>query len=125
MSSVYLWAAYDKLAHDYYLSGFAMAYNLTFAISPSDALEFPGFAALAQVLGIATVMTEAFLGVALWSRRFRRLAFAVGFVFHAAIHALIPMMFFSYLMAALYLVFVPPESVHRLLDRLHPRSGES
>lgn len=123
VSSVYFWAAYDKLAHDHYLSGFAFAYNLTFAISPSDALDLPGLAALAQVLGIATVTTEAFLAVALWSRRLRGVAFAVGFAFHGAIHALIPMAFFSYLMAALYIVFLPPGSVHRSMDRLRSNGG--
>jgi hypothetical protein len=119
VSSVYFWAAYDKVAHDYYLRGFAMEYNLIFSLSPSDAIEFPGFHLLARVLGIGTVLTESFLAVALWIRRLRPVALVVGLAFHAAIHAAIPMGFFSFLMAALYLVFVPPDAVHRLLEAVH------
>lgn len=102
MSLVYGFAVLSKLS-PVYLSGVVLAANM----------RLPGLQAVPPVLfsllAVASVMTEAFLAVALWSKRLRALAVVVGFGFHLTIlltMRLVPdLITFGLLTAGAYLVF--------------------
>jgi hypothetical protein len=82
LSLVYGFAALAKL-NPVYLSGAVLAVNLRRAgplAVPGSLLEAPWL----QALAVASIALEAFLALALWSRRWRRAALWAGPPFHAA-----------------------------------------
>ncbi|MEX0790234.1 MAG: HTTM domain-containing protein [Actinomycetota bacterium] len=102
VSIVYGFAVLAKL-NPYFLSGLVLRTNMQ--IPGIDRL--PGWIFL--LLAVASLATEAFLGVAFWSRRLRFLAFVVGVAFHltilATMRVLPDLLTFSLLMASAYLAF--------------------
>jgi hypothetical protein len=70
-----------------------------------------------QVLSVATIALELFVGFGLWSRRWRRGAFAAGFLFHALLLVLIGfyggLLVFGVITLAPYLLFLGDEENSR------------
>jgi hypothetical protein len=58
------------------------------------------------------------LAVGLWIPRWRNAFLALGVALHAVFYVLIPVETFSVTMFALYLAFVDPEDVDRVVDAL-------
>lgn len=117
VSSVYLWSVYSKLTPAF-MSGARMEQIFMTFYGSSAYPEWAGFHSAMLALAWITLLTEVFLAVGLWVPRTRRLAIAVGIVFHAALYYTLPVSTFSALMLLLYLTFPDPDAVHRVIEDL-------
>jgi hypothetical protein len=68
-----------------------------------------------QLMALGSLAVEAFMAAGLWLRRTRRIAFAVGMVFHVFIDLLLPVRIFSYVMIASYVVFFDAAELAKIL----------
>lgn len=107
---IYLVGALMKLGSDW-TSGFILGeafehyhgvYAKVFAVHSPAAF---------RVMALGSLAVEAFMAFGLWFRRMRRIAFAVGMIFHVAIDLLLPVRIFSYVMIASYVVFFDDEEL--------------
>jgi hypothetical protein len=117
LSTVYLWAAYDKLTPGF-LGGGRMENLFMRYYGTSDYPTFPGFHALCLLVAYGTVATEIALVFALWFRRTQRYAMLVGIAFHVGLYLTLPVATFSALVISLYLAYFDPDAVHRAIDAL-------
>jgi uncharacterized membrane protein YphA (DoxX/SURF4 family) len=118
ISAIYVWATYDKVTTPAFLTGERMQHVLLERYWRSDPAPFAGFEALCLALAIGTVIMEGALAVGLWIPRVRGPLAAVGVVFHGILYIVLPVGPFSATMAALYLAFFDPDTVHRVTARL-------
>ena len=110
LSIVYLFAALSKM-NAQYLSGFMLAANFR------KSLTFPP--AVLSAFAAGSIFVEVFLAFALWSKRLRKAAVIIGFVFHAVmVGSLDPpviaqLALFAVECLALYpLFFIPTDHAH-------------
>lgn len=116
VSVVYGFSAITKL-NDEFLTGRVLA-----GVLHGGVISFPETLRTPRFLGtiaVATVLVEAFLALALWSRRLRTIGFVLGFGLHASIPLLMAdsfeLLVFSLLMVSTYPLFArvrmgrPPE----------------
>ncbi|MGI9034387.1 MAG: HTTM domain-containing protein [Acidimicrobiales bacterium] len=82
---------------------------------------------MSNLLTYGTLATELALGTLVWNRRLRPWVLCLGVGFHLAIDYMLRVGFFSYGMLVLYLAFIPPETMDRLVlrvaERVQRRSG--
>lgn len=123
VSSVYLWGLQSK-ANPAFVSGARIEQLYMHFYGTSD-LPGGAFHATAVFISWFTIVTELALGVGLWFPRFHRILIPVGVVFHLLLYYLLPVYTFSALMLLLYLAFVPPETVHRVIDDQVERPRQS
>ncbi len=77
-----------------------------------------------QVAAIGSVMFEYTLSFGLWIPRWKRWLIPIGLAFHGLIYLTMPVMVFTVTVWLLYLLFLPPDAVHRAIDRLSGASQE-
>lgn len=116
-SAVYLWGAIDK-THAGWLQGDRMEHIWMYFYFGSDTPESPLFGAAALAVGAGTVIFEYAVAIGLWLRRWQLGFMAAGVVFHAVIYFTTPVATFSVTMFVLYLVYLPTERVHEIIDDL-------
>jgi hypothetical protein len=78
---------------------------------------------LGTILTLLAVLTEAFVGLGVWWRRTRSLALLAGIALHAGIAFTMEIGFFSLVMVASYIAFVPSSTLERLLNRFRHRAA--
>lgn len=113
VSLVYLWAAAAKL-DPAYLEGHVLRHLIGRWLAAND-LPVPAADAGWIALAAATIAVEVFLAVALWSRRLRPAAIAVGIAFHLSIAVTLGIWAFSLATIASYLLFLDPATIERPL----------
>jgi hypothetical protein len=135
----YLSAALHKMSTDLWWDGSAVSYALR--MDDIHRLHFADFVsesvALTGALTYGTMFVELALAVLIWNRRLRPWVLVLGIGLHLGIDSSIMVGYFSYLMLAGYLAFVPPETMSRVviamrdwvrrlsLALMRRRSGES
>jgi hypothetical protein len=125
----YFWSATDKSSAAF-LSGERMEAIFMHNLLGSDYPSFPGFHELVVLISIGTVVLEFVLPFVLWVYRWQKVFIPLGLMVHALFYVLIPVKTFSVLMFVLYIAYLHPESVHRVLgmagagDRSRGHPGE-
>lgn len=117
ISQVYFWSAYHK-SSSAFLSGERLEHLFMNFYFGSDYPAIPFFHQSMMVLAAATVFLEYFLSVGLWIPQFRNLCLFSAFAFHALIYYLFPVKAYSVTMFLLLIIFLPPEMIHRAINRL-------
>jgi hypothetical protein len=117
VSVMYVVAAATKLAGAHWRDGTAVSYPLrlpamTRVRLPSELTASP---LAAHVLTWGVVGTELAIGLLVWSRRARPWVLGAGILLHLGIELTLRVGFFSWIVLASYLAFVPPERAERLL----------
>ena len=121
LSAVYFWGAIDK-TYPGYLSGERMQHYILYWHLGSSYPRSPLFAPLVQVTAIGSVLFEYVLAIGLWVRRWQRWLMPAAIVFHGVIYFTMPVLTFTVTTWLLYLLFLPPDAMHRTIDEL---SGHS
>ena len=123
LSIVYLFAVQAKLAGQPWLNGTAVSYVLR--VEDMKRIPAPEWlAANALAMNAATwsvLAIELSVGILVWFPRFRPWVLAAGVLMHTMIDLSIQIGIFSYAMLVLYLVWVSPQTVKSLPDRLSRR----
>lgn len=117
VSVLYLATAYDKLTPAF-LSGARLQHHFMYLYLGSNYPDGSWYAALCQVLAVATVALELALGVGLWIPRARPVLIPLGMLFHGILFVTLPVSTFSLTMWLLYLAFLDPAAVHRFVDQM-------
>jgi uncharacterized membrane protein YphA (DoxX/SURF4 family) len=76
---------------------------------------------LVNLMTFGTLAAELCLAVLIWNRRLRPWVLAVGVGLHLSIDLTLMVGFFSYAMIAMYVAFIDPDAVERVLRRLRAR----
>lgn len=122
----YLSAALHKMSTDLWWDGSAVSYALR--MEDIHRLHFSDFVAesvaLTGALTYGTMFLELALAVLIWNRRLRPWVLGLGIGLHLGIDSSIMVGYFSYLMLAGYLAFVPPETMSRKLIAMRDRVGQ-
>jgi hypothetical protein len=121
-SAVYFWGAYDK-CEPAFLHGERFEHYVMNYYWGSDYPQWAGFHPLMVAMAVGTVALEYMLSVGLFVRPLQKWLMPVGMALHAAMYVYLPVKAFSALMWVLYLAYLPPEVVHRALDRIQARPG--
>jgi hypothetical protein len=120
----YLLTFYLKTRGDTWFDGTALWYALNLddlaRFDVPDVLVAPP---LGTILTLLAVLTEAFVGLGVWWRRTRPLALLAGIALHVGIALLLEIGFFSIVMVASYIAFVPSSATERFLNRLRRRAA--
>jgi hypothetical protein len=117
VSQVYFWGAFDKTT-PHFLSGAALS-GVFEQMHPTSTLPLADAYPLGMaVSSVAAVALEYALAAGLWIPRLRVGLICLGVAFHAALYYSFYVGIFSVEMMLLYVAFLPPESVHRVLDDL-------
>lgn len=117
MASLYLWAGVDKTgAH--FLSGDRLEAIFMWAYGGRPLENVLLTPELYISAAIAVVLVEYFLAVAILVRRALPVAVPIGLALHAAFYLILPLATFSITMILLYIAVLPPNAVHRMIDRL-------
>jgi hypothetical protein len=121
VSIVYAWGAAIKVNPEF-LSGYALDVIVSYHYTGTQPFALQGW----MLAGAAIMVTvlEFVLAVGLWSRRARPWLLPAGLGLHATIYWLMPVSTFTVTMFALYLVFLDPDTVHRVVDRLVGKEEE-
>lgn len=123
LSVIYLSTVWAKAGGTTWRDGTAVTYALR--IQFLNRLPLPHLLTrsllISNVLSYGTLATELALGILVWNRRLRPWVLWLGVAFHLAIDYSLRVGFFSYGMLVLYLAFVPPETMDRLVARLAHR----
>jgi hypothetical protein len=130
VSVMYLVAAASKLAGAHWRDGTAVSYPLRLPAMervhlPSGLTAWP---LAAHLLTWGVLLMELAIGLLVWNRRARPWVLAGGVVLHLGIELTIRVGFFSWIVLASYVAFVPPERAARVAARwsrrldLHPLS---
>ena len=132
VSVMYLVAAVTKLSGARWRDGTAVSYPLR--IPGMVRVQLPdGLVAsplMAHVLTWGVLGAELAIGLLVWSRRARPWALGIGVLLHLGLELTLRVGFFSWIVLASYVAFVPPERAARLVVawsrrlHLHPLSGE-
>jgi hypothetical protein len=132
VSVMYLVSAASKLAGAQWRDGTAVSYPLR--IPAMERAHLPDAIAAsplaAHVLTWGVLGTELAIGLLVWSRRARPWVLGLGVLLHLGIEITLRVGFFSWIVIASYVAFLPPARAARLLARwsgrlhLHPLSGE-
>lgn len=117
ISSVYLFATYDKLTPAF-LSGERLQHVLLDRYGTSAPPPVPGFEVVCLLGAWGTVAMETALAVGLWVPRIQRPLMVAGALFHGMLYVTLPVGPFSLTMVLLYLAFLDPAVVHRATVRL-------
>ena len=112
---VYFFAAFDK-THWGYLSGSRIEQILMNFYCGSTYPAWPGFHEVCVALGALTVVLEYALAFGLFFRGPRKLLLPLGVLFHVILYFALPVLTFSMTMILLYLAYLDPDEVHRVLD---------
>jgi hypothetical protein len=121
VSIVYAWGAAIKMDHAF-LSGYRLDVIVAYQYTGALPVGLPQWVLVAAAVAVTGL--ELLLAVGLWARWSRRWLLPAGLVLHATIYWLLPVSTFTVTMMALYLVFVDPEAVARVVDRLVGDRGE-
>jgi Vitamin K-dependent gamma-carboxylase len=132
VSVMYVVAAASKLAGAHWRDGTAVSYPLR--IPSMTRVHLPGAVTSSQlaahVLTWGVLGTELAIGLLVWSRRARPWVLGAGVLLHLGIEVTMRVGFFSWIVLACYVAFIPPERAERLVARWsrrlhpHPLSGE-
>jgi hypothetical protein len=117
LSTLYFWSAWDKSSVGF-LSGFRLEQIFVEVWWVSDWWPPAAVRGVFAVMAVSVVLTEYFLAFALWVRRWHWLVIPLGMTLHALFYLLIPVNTFSLTMCLLYLAFLDPGTVHRIIDEL-------
>lgn len=117
LSAVYFGAAVSK-SNAGWLSGDRFEMLLTHYYLGSDWIGEPWLATAMQLATVYVVALEWALCFGLWWAPARRWLIPQGIVLHWGFYVLLPVVTFSLTTVLLYLAFVPPDVVHRAIDRL-------
>lgn len=115
VSLIYFWSAFDK-SSTLFLSGARFEQIFMYVYFGSDYPQWILFPWLVKAAAWFVVVLEYALAVTLWIPRVRYLAIAAGVLLHALIYYTLPVNTFSLTMCLLYLAFIPPEVIHRVID---------
>jgi hypothetical protein len=112
----YLLTFYLKTRGDTWFDGTALWY----ALNLDDLARFDVPAVLVTpplgtIFTLLAVLTEVFVGLGVWWHRTRSLALLAGIALHAGIALAMEIGFFSMVMVASYIVFVPTPTLERFL----------
>jgi hypothetical protein len=124
LSTVYFWSAWDKTSMGF-LSGFRLEQIFIEVWWVSDWWPPSSVRAAFAVAAVSVVLLEYFLAFALWVRRWHWLLVPLGMALHAAFYICIPVNTFSLTMGLLYLAYLDPDEVHRIIDDLLGTPAES
>lgn len=123
MSAVFFWGGYNKLTfgtqhlHTAFLSGARLEQTLVYYYELP--VHPPGWlSALFAVIGTSVVLFELFAGIGVWIPRVRYWVIAGCMLMTASFQVLLSVGTFGALSWTLYLAFIPPEQVHRVIDKL-------
>lgn len=129
LSAVFFWGGYNKLTlgtkslQDGFLSGDRLEQTLLYYHSlPPHPPGWPS--ALFALLGSGVTFFELFVSVGLWLPKTRRWCILGCLIMTTSFQILLSVGTFGFLAAVLYLSFVPPDRVHRLIDDLFPSPSE-
>jgi hypothetical protein len=114
-----------KLRGETWLGGTAMWY--AFGLEGLTRFDLPAWVSappIGSILGWATLAVELGVGVGVWFRRSRPFVLFAGVLLHLGIAALFEIGFFTYVMIASYLAFLPPRSDIRMWLPGFPSQGE-
>ncbi len=114
VSTVYLWGAMAK-CNMRFASGAGLEY-LWIDFMHGVWLDVPAW--IFPAMALMTIAVELFLAVGLWFRRLRVFAVVVGVGLHGTFYLLWDIGTFSATMMMLYLLFWPPQQIHRAVDEL-------
>ena len=116
---IYMFSGMEKLKGHSWWEGTALWEALSFydftALDFSFLLSVP---LLSAVLVAFTVLFEIYFPVLVWSPKLRKTMLIVGVFFHLGIGLCLNIYFFSLIMLSAYVVFIPPESLRRFLNKL-------
>ncbi len=119
LSLIYISTVWAKLQGQTWRNGTAV----TFAMRVQDITRFPppefvlSSPLLAEWLTFGTLILELCLGIFVWNRLARPWVLGLGVILHLSIEVNVLVGFFSLGMLCLYLVFLPPETAVRVVDR--------
>lgn len=118
----YLLTFYLKTRGDTWFDGTALWYALNLDdLARFDVPAVMVIPPLGTIFTLLAVFTEAFVGLGVWWRRTRPLALLAGIALHAGIALVMEIGFFSMVIVASYIVFVPGPALERVLRRLRRR----
>lgn len=123
VSALFFWGGYNKLTLGTqsfqwaFLSGDRLEQILVHYYSLPVATE-PWMKACLAVLGTSVVVFEIVAAVALWIPRVRAFVLVLCVFMTASFQVVLSIRTFGMLSWVLYLAFVPPERVHRVIDDL-------
>lgn len=118
MSSMYLFAAIDKLGHDWF-SGFRLERIFVRFWGTSESLVGNTFIhGMSVVTAYATTLLEFALAIGLWIPRVRGPLILAGVGLHLSFFFFLALWPLSARMILLYLIFLDPKSVHDFIERL-------
>jgi hypothetical protein len=117
LSAVLFWSAYHKLALAF-LTGDRLEQMLVYFYTGLPVMT-PGWAkALLGLAGTSVVLVELSASVLLWLPKYRMKALAACFLVTTFFQVALAIRAFGFLSYVMYLAFVPPETVHRVLSQL-------
>jgi Vitamin K-dependent gamma-carboxylase len=126
LSLIYLATVQVKMTGDAWPQGTAVSYALR--LEDMLLLPVPDFirtnALLMNAATWGTLLLELAIGLLVWNRRIRPWVLMAGVVMHTMIMTTIAVGFFSLAMFVLYLAFLPPDTVKRLVDMLRRRGAD-
>ena len=117
VSLIYFWSAWDKV-NPGFLTGERLEHITMYLYLGSDYPKSPLFHPIMVFLAWSTVLLELVLAFGLWFRPALRWLIPIGMGFHAILYVFLPVGTYSLNMWLLYLAFLDPEAVHRMMDRL-------
>ena len=117
VSLIYFWSAFDK-SSTLFLSGARFEQIFMYLYFGSDYPQWSFFPWFVKASAWFVVALEYALAVTLWIPRVRYWAIVAGVLLHALIYYTLPVNTFSLTMCLLYLAFIPPEVIHRIIDAL-------
>ncbi len=120
VSAVYFFSAIDKSTVRF-LSGHHLEAAFTKLYTGSDPVAIPGFALFCLVSAWVVVILEYVLPFALFVRPWQKWLVPLGMAFHLLLFVSIPVGPFSLTMCVLYLAYLHPDDVHRIVDELLDR----
>jgi hypothetical protein len=117
LSLMYFWAAYDK-THLGFLSGARLEHFFLWYYWGSQG-PLPGWVApIFSLAAVGNVLLEYALAFGMPFARTRRWLILPGLALHATFYLLLPVTVYSATVMVLYLAYLDPDAVHRVIDRL-------
>jgi uncharacterized membrane protein YphA (DoxX/SURF4 family) len=117
LAAVYFWSALQK-CNIAFLSGVRLQQVFMYYYVGSDAPAPVWFEPLCIAVAIGTLAIEFTLTFGLWFRRLQRPLIIAGIGFHLGIYYFVPVSTFSLTSILVYLAFLDPDQVHRIIDRM-------
>lgn len=123
VSTVYLFTVWAKARGERWFAGTAVSESLRvddlLRLRLPDALT--DSVLLANVLTFGTLAVELSLAILIWNRRLRPYVIFAGIALHLFIEVTFALGFFSMVMIASYISFVPEDAMERFLGRVRTR----